>query len=47
MRTQNSIQENRSPYMPLGQDKPLSLVDVPGNERIRERIFSKFKDTLK
>ena len=27
--------------------KPITLVDVPGNERVRERYFSNYKDSLR
>lgn len=47
LRTQNSIKENRTEFTLSGKDTPLSLVDVPGNERIRDSVFRKYKDTLK
>ena len=47
MRTQNSIQENWSQFTPAGKEKSLKLVDVPGDERIRESMFAKHKESLK
>lgn len=48
LRTQNSIKENVATYAVSNKKgKPVKLVDIPGDERIRDTIFNKYKDSLR
>ena len=33
--------------MHIQKGKPVELVDIPGDERVRDRLFSKYKNSLR
>ena len=34
-------------YLCIQKGKPVELVDIPGDERVRDRLFSKYKNSLR
>jgi signal recognition particle receptor subunit beta len=45
--TQVSIKENMANYTPKKKGKAVELVDVPGDERVRQTVFDKYKHSLR
>lgn len=46
VRTQSSIKENKATVQ-IENKKSVELVDIPGDERIRDRLFGKYRDNIR
>lgn len=45
-KTQTSIKENKATFQ-IQKNKSVELVDIPGDERIRDRLFGKYRDNIR